>query len=250
MLQSKVRTATFVIVSTALAATTAGAQPSKGGVAPPSAPVPHVAPAPPISAVPAPHISAAPTPHISVAPTPHISVAPAPHISVAPQISTPRVAPPAPRVMSAPRAVPQQLARPEASPGAVTRHVETPRVLAAPRQEKQQIGGRDLGRANLDAARRHREPTDRTGRNVTLQNPPNQKGQLAGGNRAAADRVLRNPYFADKSAAGDRAARMLARSTFHGRFFDHDGRHHRHRPIVIGWAGPLFWPYAHDDFVD
>jgi ABC-type transporter MlaC component len=83
------------------------------------------------------------------------------------------------------------------------------------------------------------------------QNQPNQK-QLAGSNRAASDRVLRNPYFADKSAGGDPAARMLARSTFHGRFFDHDGRHRHHhrRPIVIGWAGPLFWPYAYDDFVD
>src|SRR5712692_2550265 len=115
MLQSNIRTARFVILSTALAMTTAGAQPSRSGFAPPSAPVPHVAPAPPLSAAPAPHISATP----------------APHISVAPQIS-------APRVMSAPRVVPQQFAPPGASPGAVTRHVETPRVLAAPRQEKRQ----------------------------------------------------------------------------------------------------------------
>jgi hypothetical protein len=226
MLQSNIRTVTFVILSTAIATTTAGAQPSKGGFAPPAAPVPHVAPAP------------------------HISVAPAPHISVAPQISAPRVAPQisAPRVMSAPHVVPQQFARPGASPGVVTRHVETPRVIAAPRQ--QQIGGPGLGRANLDVARQRRGPTNRIGRNVTPQNQPNQKWQLTGGNRAASDRVLRNPFFADKPAAGDPAARMLAHSTFHGRFFDRDGRHHHRRPIVIGWAGPLFWPYAYDDFVD
>ena len=119
--------------------------------------------------------------------------------------------------MSAPRVVPQQFAPPGASPGAVTRHVETPRVLAAPRQEKRQSGGRDPGRANLGGARQHREPTDRTGHYVMPQNQPNQK-QLAGSNRAASDRVLRNPYFADKSPGGDSAARMLARSTFHGRF--------------------------------
>jgi hypothetical protein len=52
VLQSNIRTATFVIVSIALT-TTAGAQPSKGGFAPSAAPVPHVAPAP--------HISTAPT---------------------------------------------------------------------------------------------------------------------------------------------------------------------------------------------
>jgi hypothetical protein len=123
-------------------------------------------------------------------------------------------------------------------------------VLAAPRQEKQQAGGRDVGRANLDVARQHREPTDRIGHNLTPQSQPSQKRQPAGGNRAASDRVLRNPFLADNSAAGDPAARMLARSTFHGRFFDRDGRRHHRRPIVIGWAGPLFWPYAYDDFVD
>jgi ABC-type transporter MlaC component len=73
---------------------------------------------------------------------------------------------------------------------------------------------------------------------------------LAGRNRGTADRVLRNAFFANRSATGgDPAARLLARSTFHGRFFDHD-RHHHPRPIVIGWVGPLFWPYAYDDFVD
>jgi hypothetical protein len=241
MLQSNIRTATFIILFTALATTTAAAQLGKGGFAPPVAPAPHVAPAPQIPAAPAPHIPAAPAPHIFVAP--QISTPPTPR--VAPQIS-------APPVMSAPRVVPQQFAHPYggAPPGTVTRRVETPRVLAAPRQEKQQTGGRDPGRANLDVARQHREPTGRIGRNVTRQNQPNQKWQPTGGNRAALDRVLRNPFFADKPVAGNPAARTLARSTFHGRFFDHDGRHHHRRPIVIGWAGPLFWPYAYDDFVD
>ena len=207
VLQSNIRTATFVILSIALA-TTAGAQPSKGGFAPPAAPVPHVAPAP--------HISTAPAPHISAGPAPHMSVAPAPHIFVAPQISAPRVAPQisAPRVMSVPRVVPQQFAHPEASRGAVTRHVETPRALEAPRQEKHQIGGPDLGPANLDA-RQRRELTNRIGRNVTPQNQPNQKWQLTGGNRAASDRVLRNSFFANKPAAGTppRAGWHARRST-------------------------------------
>ncbi len=30
-----------------------------------------------------------------------------------------------------------------------------------------------------------------------------------------------------------------------------DWRHRHHRHVhVIGWLGPLFWPYAYDDFVD
>ena len=51
----------------------------------------------------------------------------------------------------------------------------------------------------------------------------------------------------------------MARATFQGSFVGrHWGafasqpwRHRKHFPlIVIGWAGPLFWPYAYDDFVD
>jgi ABC-type transporter MlaC component len=62
--------------------------------------------------------------------------------------------------------------------------------------------------------------------------------------------VLRNQSFANLSAARDPSARSLARSTFQGRFFDPQWRRHRPFPVVIGWVGPLFWPYAYDDFVD
>jgi LTXXQ motif family protein len=74
---------------------------------------------------------------------------------------------------------------------------------------------------------------------------------------------LRNRGLAERSARTP-AARALARSTFGGRYANrfHDrngwrdgdrrhwrGRHHRHIH-VIGWVGPLFWPYAYNDFVD
>jgi LTXXQ motif family protein len=62
--------------------------------------------------------------------------------------------------------------------------------------------------------------------------------------------VLRNQAFANLSAARDPSARALAGSTFQGRFFDPQWRRHRPFPAVIGWVGPLFWPYAYDDFVD
>jgi hypothetical protein len=69
---------------------------------------------------------------------------------------------------------------------------------------------------------------------------------------------VRNPTLASLPAR-DPATRALARSTFGGRFaqsrtaWDHDWRwrHHRHNfPIVLGFVGSVFWPYAYDDFVD
>ncbi|HZO45725.1 MAG TPA: Spy/CpxP family protein refolding chaperone [Xanthobacteraceae bacterium] len=69
--------------------------------------------------------------------------------------------------------------------------------------------------------------------------------------------MLRNRALAERSARTP-AARALAQATFGGRYADRfrDGdrrhwhhRHHRHIH-VIGWLGPVFWPYAYDDFVD
>jgi hypothetical protein len=181
--------------------------------------------------------------------------APTPHFS-APHVAAPRIAPQisAPRVIAIPRAVPQQFAHP--SGGSITRHVETPRVLAAPQHERAPIGAGQGGgpgnvRApNVDIAHQGPAAAGQVGRNATPQNQPNQTFQLAGGHRAAANQVLRNPFFANRVAAADPAARMLARSTFHGRFFDFAKRRHFPHPIVIGWVGPLFWPYAYNDFVD
>jgi hypothetical protein len=68
--------------------------------------------------------------------------------------------------------------------------------------------------------------------------------------------VLRNPAFASLPPQ-DPATRTLAQSTFQGKFaqsriareFDWL-RHREHFGIVLGFVGPLFWPYAFDDFVD
>jgi hypothetical protein len=65
--------------------------------------------------------------------------------------------------------------------------------------------------------------------------------------RAFSGGVLRNQSFANLAATRDAGARTLARSTFQGRFFDPQWRRHFSRPIVIGWVGPLFWPYAYDE---
>ena len=54
---------------------------------------------------------------------------------------------------------------------------------------------------------------------------------IVSGSRVSVNRALRNPFFANRPAAGrDPAAQLLARSTFHGRFFDPGWRrHHHHR---------------------
>jgi hypothetical protein len=71
--------------------------------------------------------------------------------------------------------------------------------------------------------------------------------------------ILHNQTFAQASTR-DPAARALARATFqggfaqfhsrdrdrHDRFADRRGFH----GIVIGWGGPVFWPYAYADLVD
>src|SRR5438445_204090 len=98
------------------------------------------------------------------------------------------------------------------------------------------------------------------GRNTAQQQNATEPNQLsrtapsaaraASNARAFSGGVLRNQAFANLSAARDPSARALAGSTFQGRFFDPQWRRHRPFPAVIGWVGPLFWPYAYDDFVD
>jgi histone H3/H4 len=76
------------------------------------------------------------------------------------------------------------------------------------------------------------------------------RARAASDPRAFSGGVLRNQAFANLATARDPSARMLANSTFQGRLFNPQRRRHFTRPIVIGWVGPLFWPYAYHDFVD
>jgi ABC-type transporter MlaC component len=112
-----------------------------------------------------------------------------------------------------------------------TPHI-APQRFARPMQPPITSGGIPSAR-NLTGTARH------------IVTPTNQAGRafaLAGAHGAASAHVLRNPFFANRPG--------LARATFSGRFAQLPWRHHRHlRPIVIGWFGPLFWPYAYDDFL-
>src|SRR5262245_825077 len=272
MFQWNTRIAAILIVSAAMA-TTAAAQPQKGGGKPAGgAPAARAAPA-------APAARAAPAPH--PAPAPHVAAAP----RAAPHIAAPRAAPHAvaPHV-SAQRAAPRQVPRPSGGPpaSAMARHAPTPRTSVAPAQQQPQTAGRGgRGGARLtqpaqpsprtNAARPSPTPgaaatvgaaaagaaaaahIGRTGtpqQNVSPQAQANRNPQTAASPHALAGGVLRNQTFANLSAARDPNARMLAHSTFQGRFFDPQWRRRFAHPIVFGWVGPLFWPYAYDDFVD
>ena len=90
-------------------------------------------------------------------------------------------------------------------------------------------------------------------------------GQGSGGptqavatNKLGTHPVLRNSIFATRSRRNG-VTGALADSTFRGRFAqsplaqerkDHHGRHRHRLGVVVGFVGPLFWPYAYDDFID
>ena len=80
--------------------------------------------------------------------------------------------------------------------------------------------------------------------------PSAPRARAASDPRAFSGGVLRNQAFANWATARDPSVRTLASSTFQGRFFNPQWRRHFTHPIVIGWIGPLFWPYAYYDFVD
>lgn len=135
-----------------------------------------------------------------------------------------------------------------------TRHVGAPSTF------RQQGAGSAIGRTahNLGAPNQH---DARFGNHLNGQ-PANS--QLTKQNWATRSlhgvgqtSVLRNGAFASL-AAQNTGARSLAAATFRGRFaednwgFGNGGWFwlHWHPIVVIGWFGPLFWPYAYDDFID
>ena len=66
--------------------------------------------------------------------------------------------------------------------------------------------------------------------------------------------ILRNPALASLSPRNAETRALMA-STFRGRFAQSGfarerNRRHQQLGIVLGFVGPLFWPYAYDDFID
>src|SRR5262245_12318872 len=150
-----------------------------------------------------------------------------------------------------------------------------PSIRSAPRMHSSTPAlGRSVTPRNLQLANPRRGVTTRSvtglkgspnvSQKLAIQKGLNQKGlsqklatrnaTLTGNNRTAAIKssVLRNRSFAASSKA-------FAGTNFKGQFANkHIGnpkwanfgrRHHRHF-FVIGWLGPVFWPYVYDDFFD
>jgi LTXXQ motif family protein len=109
-----------------------------------------------------------------------------------------------------------------------------------------------------DATREARRPEpDIDNRTPLGRERANRNFVIRGGNNLGRVTMLRNDAFASASRR-DPATRAVASATFRGRLVRHrwhdhdDGWFWRHRRpiIVIGWFGPLFWPYAYGDLFD
>jgi LTXXQ motif family protein len=233
--------ATSAFAACAVAVTPAAAQ-HHGGIGG----APHfAAPAAPHFAAPAapqaPHFSApvAPlaAPHVVL----QITVPRGTHTITVPQTTTPQIA--APRHVATPHVMPQitspthqQSARPS------VRYVP-PRNLATPTQPGGPVA-RNLTRDRGAAATAFASA-------VPNLRDPNQTVLAPTADRPFAARALTNRVFANRVAGLGGTA--LPHGTFQGAFawrHWHQSRHHHFFPIVIGWIGPLFWPYAYYDFLD
>jgi LTXXQ motif family protein len=181
------------------------------------------------------------------------------HHKGSPPAAVTRQAPPAPKTLAAPQEGPRHPGRVgdknAGDNNAGDKGAATGREAARPispgnaarqggPQERQlaQPPGRDNAGRDINA-----ETRGPGGREALRQN---QQPQLAGANRGPSPRVLRNQAVVQGSTR-NAAGRAFAQSTFQGRFADHSRQWRRHNSsFVIGWAGPLFWPYAYSDFVD
>jgi LTXXQ motif family protein len=243
-------------------------------------PAPHFA-APHVAA---PHVAA---PRIAPHAAPHVAAPRVPH-GQGPRIAAPHAAPhvAAPHV-AAPRATPHHGAptvahgrHGPAAPNVATGNVSHGNVnhgLAA--RPSTATGGNRHALAPVNQP--HNAPNATVG-NAPSNGPnrqhniatPNTVGQgAAGPGRNAAGAVQQNTRAAGQNTRGSRvltnsvlanapgrdaASRSLARSTFRGHFaqspwardFARDRQHHRHSGLVLGFVGPVFWPYAYDDFID
>ncbi len=281
--------ATLALVSPALMSQ-AAAEPRHGGGPGGPAAAPHIsAPAAPhFSAPAAPHFSAPAAPHIAAphfsAPAAHFA-APAPHVAMphaaSPHFAAPHVASPH---INSPRFNRHIGNNERFNPHVGGAHVASPHVnthvnthLAAPHGNTPAITRHNAGVTGPAANRPNRNAlapsANRPGATVgnaadrlRERHAPTTVGQGPGGNAAAAlqttrhgargNHILRNTALSNPSPHNP-SARALSNSTFRGQFAQSSfarnygrDRHHHHLGFVLGFVGPVFWPYAYDDFVD
>jgi hypothetical protein len=125
-------------------------------------------------------------------------------------------------------------------------------------KDRENLNGREGLGKDRDKLNAGKKGADRTVGRRTDGRPDRDLVRRGKGDRQW---MLRNRSLAERSARTP-AERALARATFAGNYADrhhrngdrrgrHRHRHHHHHHVhVIGWLGPVFWPYAYDDFVD
>jgi len=150
------------------------------------------------------------------------------------QNRTSRTAPPPAQNIAPQQGATQQNQQGASQQNQASRMAPPPAQNIAPQQ--------GIGQRNQDVI-----PQNQVSRAIPASAP---RARAASDPRAFSGGVLRNQAFANLATARDPSVRTLASSTFQGRLFNPHWRRHFARPIVIGWVGPLFWPYAYHDFVD
>jgi LTXXQ motif family protein len=232
----------------ACSAAPALAQANRGAVAPPAPHVSVPAPAPHIS-VPTPHISAPAVPHVS-APVPRITVLPhsaAPHVGPTPRVAMPRVSPRTPTGHQfTPRGHgvgPRGFERQPVQGPTASRHARGRAAGRSPRSASRNMPGRDLPRRATRAAGNPDRSTprghaDNRNRDAERNNRP-----------SAAARTEHKRVSPAQLAALSRPLGERNRNDNERRRWFHERRRF-HRGGFVGWFGPVFWPYAYDDFFD
>lgn len=140
----------------------------------------------------------------------------------APPLRAPMAAPHVAPQIAAPRMAPQIAAPRIAAPALRAPSMAGPRFAETPSGENR-LAGPGRGTLALDQARLEQS------RSAT---------------------VIRNPVFASRQSFG-RMAASFAGSTFRGHFVQSGLVRERHQRVlfVLGFLGPVFWPYAYDDFL-
>jgi hypothetical protein len=131
----------------------------------------------------------------------------------------------------------------------------TSRLSRAPTLQTKRQAVTQRGKSRITTAPKTTATT--TGQGAAAGNRALLKSSQALVKSPTGRRGLKNTAFSSLSTR-DPATRSLAKSTFSGSYtknrsaWTHDWRRHRHRNhvFVLGFYGPVFWPYAYDDFID
>jgi hypothetical protein len=146
------------------------------------------------------------------------------------------------------KTLPSTAASKLANPSKAISNTPTPNA-ATPNTPTPNVVGQGRGNRGRDAATPQAQV--KAQQQAQVQQQAQARAQIYAGRSKP---ILHNQIFASASTR-DPAARALARATFQGgfsQFRSHDRFADRRgfRGIVIGWGGPVFWPYAYADLVD